>query len=114
MTESQRVIWLLSMPSCAEVDNAMQEVTGTSFTTSDQHKESSHARIEVDHKDMEELESYLQHRNLFTPDPSLHSIASGMTADTPVNVDKAKKIGLKILKKMDGANVAQHTFRRNE
>lgn len=114
MTESQRVTWLLSMPSCAEVNSAMQEVTGTSFTTSEQHKESSQARIERDHKDTEELESYLQNRSPFTSDPSLRNIASGVTADSSVNVDKAKDIGLKILQKMDGANVAQYTFRRND
>lgn len=55
MTELQRVTWLLSMPACAEVNNAMQDVTGTAFTTSEQHKESMHARIERDQKDIEEL-----------------------------------------------------------
>ena len=90
MTESQSVTWLMSMPSCAEVNSAVQEVTGTSFTTSEQHKDSSHARTERDHKDIEELESSLQNLSPFTSDPSLHSIASGMTAETPVNVDKQR------------------------
>ena len=114
MTELQRATWLLSMPSCAEVNSAMQEVTGTSFTTSEQHKESMPARIERDHKDIEELKSYLHNWNPFTSDPSLRNITSGVTADLSVNVDKANDVGLKILQKMEGANVAQYTFRRNE
>lgn len=114
MTELQRVTWLLSMPACAEVNNAMQDVTGTAFTTSEQHKESMHTRIERDQKDMDELKNYLQNRNPFTSDPSLRNIASWMTADKSVNVDRAKDVGLNILHKMEGENVAQCTFRRND
>ena len=31
MTENQRLIWLLSMPSCAEINFTMQELTGTLY-----------------------------------------------------------------------------------
>jgi len=37
MSES-RLIWLLSMPACADVNNAMQNLTGVMCHTSDQHK----------------------------------------------------------------------------
>ena len=33
MTERQRVIWLLSMPACAEMNRAMLELTGVSYST---------------------------------------------------------------------------------
>lgn len=101
------------MPACAEVNNAMQGVTRTAFTTSEQHKECMEARIERDQKDIKEIENFLQHRNPFTSDPSLRNITSGVTADSSVNVDKAKDVGLNIVHKMEGENVAQYTFRRN-
>lgn len=44
--ESQRALWLLSMPSCAEVNQAMQEVSGVGFYTSEQHKEKTKKRPE--------------------------------------------------------------------
>ncbi|VDI57080.1 Hypothetical predicted protein [Mytilus galloprovincialis] len=41
MSESQRALWILSMPDCAEINNAMMSFTGTKFYSSDQHKEES-------------------------------------------------------------------------
>ena len=35
MTEQQRVIWLLSMPACAEVNRAMQELTSVKYDASE-------------------------------------------------------------------------------
>ena len=39
MTEQQRLMWVLSMPVCAEVNKAMQELTGVNFNTSEQNKD---------------------------------------------------------------------------
>ena len=36
--ERQRLVWLLSMPACAEINSAMQTLSGVTFTTSEQHK----------------------------------------------------------------------------
>ncbi len=35
MSEIQRLVWLLSLPSCAEVNYAIQELTGTRFESSE-------------------------------------------------------------------------------
>jgi len=48
MSESQRLTWLSSMPSCADVNNAMQNLTGVMYHTSDQHKDTMKARQERD------------------------------------------------------------------
>ncbi|PIK40129.1 hypothetical protein BSL78_23030 [Apostichopus japonicus] len=52
MTDAERARWILSMPACADMNNAMQEVCGIDYHTSSQHKESSEARKERDHKDL--------------------------------------------------------------
>ena len=39
LTEQQQAIWTLSMPICAEVNMAMQELTGVLKSTSEQNKE---------------------------------------------------------------------------
>ena len=39
LTEQQQAIWTLSMPICAEVNMAMQELTGVLKATSEQNKE---------------------------------------------------------------------------
>ena len=44
MTERQRVIWLLSMPACAEMNRAMLELTGVSYSTGEQNKDMTKSR----------------------------------------------------------------------
>ena len=51
MTEIERELWLLSRPSCTEINDAMQQMCGTMYVTSEQHKESSKARQEKDQGD---------------------------------------------------------------
>ena len=92
MSESQRLIWLLSMPACADVNNAMQNLTGVMYHTSDQHKDTTKARQERDYKDTNELVTYLSQRNPFSADPSLRSITTGVVAGEDVNADKAKRL----------------------
>lgn len=81
----------------------MQEVTGVSYETSEQHKDSSQARIERDDDDITELLGFLQDRNPFGDDPTLRNIASGVTADSAVNVE----VGDKILEAMKAKNVME-------
>ena len=51
MTEQQRLIWLLSMPACAEVNNAMQQLTCVNYNTGEQNKDRTNARQARDMKD---------------------------------------------------------------
>ena len=51
LTETQRLVWLLSMPACAGVNAALQDLTAITYNTSDQHKEATRARQERDSKD---------------------------------------------------------------
>ena len=38
MTAEQRLTWLLAMPSCAEVNRAMQELSGAKYSTNELHQ----------------------------------------------------------------------------
>ena len=66
MTEQQRLTWLMAMPACAEVNRAMQELSGAKYSTSEQHKEMGKARQHRDMKDTHTLLLTLSDRNLFT------------------------------------------------
>lgn len=102
MSESQRLIWLLSMLACADVNNAMQNLTGVMYHTSDQHKDTTKASHERDYKDTNELVTYLPQRTPFSADPLLRSITTGVAAGEDVNTDKAKEVGEKVLCSMLG------------
>lgn len=113
MTEQQRLIWLLSMPACAEMNKAMQELTGVSYNTGEQNKDMTKARQARDWKDTQTVLKYLQERNPFTSDTSLRNISTGVHAHNTVNVDTAKDVGNAILTGMKGKTVAEYTFKRN-
>ena len=115
MSEMQRLVWLLSMPACAEINGAMQALTGASYVTSEQHKDCGEARQQRDYADMKKIMSYINERNPFSPDPSLRSIVSGVVANENVNADKAKKVGDDIVASMAGKSVKEFSFcKRNQ
>jgi hypothetical protein len=116
MSEFQRALWLLSMPACGDISSAMQEATDMEFFTSEQHTESTTARMKRDDKDMKELLKYMLPRNPFTFNlaMSLRSISTGVTADPTTNVDRAKDIGLSIVESMVGKAVSEFKFKKKD
>ena len=79
MTENQRLVWVLSMPVCASINETMQTFSGVSYQTSDQHKYVSAARQARDVSDTVDLVDYLNERGPFGQNDSLFNIANGMT-----------------------------------
>lgn len=90
----------------------MQNITGETFRTSEQHKETTSARMAKDCEDIQNILQYLKGRNPFSTEspPSLQSIVSGVTANFSVNCDTASNVGHKVLELMKGQNVTQFTF----
>ena len=117
MSELQRTLWLLSMPACAEMNTAMQQLTSVDFNTSEQHKEVGRSRVARDEKDTLSFLSHLQQRNPFQVEENdnyLRNIETGVTADSAVNVEKAKEIGTRTLHDMVGKNVSDYSFRKSQ
>ncbi|KAG0713963.1 hypothetical protein GWK47_015044 [Chionoecetes opilio] len=115
MEEKQRTRWLLAMPACADINESMQELTGATYSTSDQHKDLFVARKERDHKDTYEIFQYLNDYNPFVSEEgALHSVATGVTASASCNPHEARKVGEAILDKMMGQNAFDFVFRRKE
>ena len=44
MTKNQPLLWLLSRPACAEVNQAMQELSGVNYNPGKQNKDMTAAR----------------------------------------------------------------------
>ena len=112
MTETQRLLWVLSMPACVNINVAMQKFSGVTYETSDQHKEMSKARQTRDVSDALKLIRYLEERDPFTQNTSLLNIANGMTAQEGVNIEHSRDIGDKILESMVGKSVEDFTFQK--
>ena len=115
LSETQRALWVLSMPACADISNSLQEFTGEKYVSSDQHVEASITRIERDTKDRHTIISFLRERNPFASDDSqLRNIETGAVAETKVNVDRAKIIGQSIVRGMVDKKVTDYTFKRTD
>lgn len=91
----------------------MQGLTQTAFTTSEQHKESTKARLVQDHKDTIKVIQFLSDKNPFHADEQLRSIVTGQAAEKSVNVDTAKDIGQNIMEDMTDKPVSDVTFKKN-
>jgi len=114
MTEFQRVLRCLSRPACAEISEAMQQLTSVMLKTSEQHKDSSVARRKRDAADSQKLLSFIEWRSPFDADRGLQNVVTGISAGPHVNVHHAKEIGEAILNKMAGKGVLQHSFKRKD
>ena len=112
MSEIQRTVWVLSMPARAEVNFAMQDLTGVRYHTSEQHREMSQARQQRDVRETSEILSFLTMHDPFSGDPTLHSISSGVVASETVNVDNAKSVGDAIICSMAGHSVHDFVFKK--
>ena len=97
MTETQRLVWLMPYPVCAEINNVMQQLTGVQYNSSVQHKDLTTARQGKDMADSCGLLEFLESRNPFRDNCSLRSIATGINDVISVNVDTAQYLGEKIL-----------------
>ena len=112
MTEVQRLVWLLSMPACAEIHSSMQELTQVNCDKSEQNKDSTKARMTRDAEDTHKVLATLRNLDPFGPEPSLHGLISGVTAGPLVNVDNAREVGQRVLDSMVGNSVTNFPFQR--
>ena len=79
--------------------------------SSDQHKDVTKARQLRDVRDTLDLINFLRERDPFAQNNALINIANGTTAESIINVDRAKQIGDNILESMVD-NIVEFTFRK--
>ena len=114
MTEEQRSLWTMSTPITAEYNGAMQELNSLSFTTSEQHKDSTEARMKRDTSDLEKINTKLTSCSPFSEDPSLRNIVNGVVANAIVNVHEFESVGRKIIENMIGQPAFTFSFKRKD
>ncbi|KAG1697184.1 hypothetical protein GQR58_006011 [Nymphon striatum] len=112
MDETQRLVWLLGMPACAQVNLAMQTLTGVQCHSSEQHKDMGKTWKKRDMKDAYKLLDALKQCKPFASDTSLRGLVNGVTASESVNVDNAQRVGQSILDSMVGQNIQDYSFKR--
>ena len=102
------------MPTCAEMNVAMQDLTEINYETSEQLKEMSTARLKRDEKDSKTVLAYLQDRNPFTDDISLPNISTGVVAQTSANAECAEVVGKAILISMENESPIEYMLKKKD
>ena len=113
MADTQCATWVLSMPACAAINEAIKELTGIKFISGDQHVDVSPSRNKRDINDISKLSEFLHNMSPFSGDATLHNIATGVTANKNVDVDVARSVGCKIIESMIGSSPENYTFKKS-
>ena len=92
----------------------MRNITGVSYETSEQHKETTLSRGKRDYKDASIIAEYIADRNPFQKSIDLISIETGEVADCSVNAYLANEIGEKIIQDMEDIPVLDYSFKTKD
>ena len=113
MTEHQRAIWTMSSPVSSAYNYAMQEFCDMRYTTRQQHKEATAARINRDKDDLKKLAPVLELYTPFSEETALRNIITGINADDNVNVHDLFTVGKDIVNKLEGHSIFTYSHKRN-
>ncbi|KAG1659992.1 Ester hydrolase C11orf54 [Nymphon striatum] len=114
MTEEQRALWTMSAPIMSECNIAMQEFNDLAYTTSEQHKDLTGARIERDVSDLLKISAKMTSCSPFSSNPALRNIVNGIVARDDVEVREYDSVGKDIIVKMIGQPVFSFSFKRKD
>lgn len=98
----------------SEFNTVMQEFNDLIYTTSEQHKESTDARIERDSSVILKISAKLTSCSPFFCDPSLRNTIIGIVAKKDVNVHEYETDGMTVINRMIGQSVFSFSFKRKE
>ena len=112
--ETTSLTWLLSMPACGDVTQAVHEVSDVT-QVSDIHKDCTKARMERDAADTQSIIDFFAERKPFAQTTQhLHSLSTGIVADKKTNVLHAQAIGATIITSMEGKSVKDYKFAKKD
>ena len=112
--EEQRSLWTMSMPVTAMNNMAMQDFNNLTYTTSDQHKETTDAGLNRDIHDLAKINSTLIPITPFSEDRSLRNIVTGIDAPSDTNVHVCKAVGMNIINTMVSQAAFQYYFKHKD
>ena len=122
LTESSRLVWLLSRPGVVSIDSKIKEMTDVNLKSSEQNLKFKHvtpSTLSRNAHDMNLMETFFKARYLFVidavanTDRKLRNIANGLVAPSTASVTNIKECGDKILVEMAGCTPLIYKFQRS-
>ena len=104
----------MSSPVSSAYNLAMQELCEMRYTTNEQHKETTGARIAMDKEDLTiKLSTMMGCYTPFSDGNSLRNIITGINVDDNVYVHDLFKVGNDTVTKMEGQYIFSYSYKRN-
>ena len=121
ISKSTLVYFISALPHCIPLMEAIEELTGVSCATTDQHtvyKQHKELRETRQRKDATDLSKFIDWLDVHNPfelknNSKLMSVFTGLSADDSINCDKAYGIGLRLQMDMVGENFADLALKRS-
>ena len=104
----------MSMPVTAMYNMAMQDLNNLSYITSDQHKETTDARLNRDIHDLAKINSRLIPFTPFSEEFSLRNSVTGIEAPSDTNVHEYKAVGMNIINTIVSQAAFQYSFKSKD
>lgn len=104
MSESVISKFVLTMLTLVDISNEMDNFCDVSYSTSDQHVDSTECRIARDAADLDKLLEFFKQYNPFPETPKIMSIYSGIVGNESVCCHEAYKVGMKSVNSIIGKN----------
>lgn len=112
MGESVITKFVLTMILLLEVCNVMEDFCNVSYSSSEQHVDSTDSRVTRDAKDLQKLIDFFQKYYPFPETPKLTSIYSGVVGSDNINCNKAFEVGMNSVKSIIEQNFESVKFSR--
>lgn len=106
VTDSVVSKWILSSMIVSEVSNEMEKFCNVSYSTSEQHVDTSASRINRDLSDLSKLVNLFSNYDPFPNSNVISSIYSGIVGNESINCHEALEVGTKLLKNTIGKSFA--------
>ena len=90
--------YVLRKPPISLISEAIEDFSGVTFWTSDQHVDARESRIKRDYKDVKILQEILEQKNPFNNASSfVISLGTGITSDETINCHIAQEVDENII-----------------
>ncbi|CAH2989439.1 unnamed protein product [Chilo suppressalis] len=114
ITDSTIASWTLGMVQLQNICEQIENFSGVSCSTTEQHVDMRPSRISRDNCDVEKLDMWLAGHNPFPENKELMSIGTGVIANENINCHRAYEIGREMMNKIIGVDFGSLSFRRKD
>ena len=114
-SETTRNQWILTAHQSASIHEAMSNLTKAQHSSSDQHIDTSDARVARDDSDFNKLLDWLNDHNPFDrSEKRLKSLSTGIIADKELSCEKAETVGNTIQEQLDNMKLCEVKIKRKD